>query len=192
MKSLLDLGLIVAHVSWGLIINPRKVFANKLWLSVMAEYKKDCDLTCYACSCRCDLEPHKNKFKLSNRTAEKYSSGYTERSDQMNRMAENDSSGQSTIAECMSCDSSGQLTTGSLSYKDRALPVLPPDEVAVVLSTSGTTDDPVTILVPHSSIIPNILDLRSRFNMTSDDVVFNASPLTFDPSIVEVHRVSVM
>ena len=66
--------------------------------------------------------------------------------------------------------------------------LLSPDEVAVVLSTSGTTGDSISVRVPHCSILPNILDLRSRFNITADDVVFNASPLTFDPSIVEVHN----
>ena len=65
-----------------------------------------------------------------------------------------------------------------------ALP--PPEAVAYVLSTSGTTGQPVTVRVPHCSIVPNILDLRSKFNLSPDDVVFNASPLTFDPSVVEV------
>ena len=38
----------------------------------------------------------------------------------------------------------------------------------------------------HCSIVPNIVDLRERFSCGEYDVVFNAVPLTFDPSVVEV------
>lgn len=61
-----------------------------------------------------------------------------------------------------------------------------PDSIAYVLTTSGTTGVPKIVQVPHCSIVPNIVDLRSRFGIVPDDVVFNAAPLTFDPSIVEV------
>lgn len=40
--------------------------------------------------------------------------------------------------------------------------------------------------VPHCCILPNIVDLRERFRCTQDDRIFNAAPLTFDPSIVEI------
>jgi hypothetical protein len=36
-------------------------------------------------------------------------------------------------------------------------------------------------------VVPNVVDLRGRFAMSPDDVVFNAAPLTFDPSVVEVN-----
>ena len=60
-----------------------------------------------------------------------------------------------------------------------------PDSIAYVLCTSGTTGVPRLVQVPHCSIVPNILDLRGRFSMVPDDVMFNAAPLTFDPSFVE-------
>ncbi len=58
--------------------------------------------------------------------------------------------------------------------------------LAYVLSTSGTTGDPVIVQALHCSIVPNIVDLRERFSCGEYDVVFNAAPLTFDPSVVEV------
>ncbi|KAJ7986472.1 hypothetical protein DPEC_G00340240 [Dallia pectoralis] len=61
-----------------------------------------------------------------------------------------------------------------------------PGAVAYVLHTSGTTGLPKTVRVPHKCIVPNILHLRSLFQVTPDDVVFLASPLTFDPSVVEI------
>ncbi|XP_069378484.1 beta-alanine-activating enzyme [Paralichthys olivaceus] len=59
-------------------------------------------------------------------------------------------------------------------------------DLAYVLHTSGTTGFPKTVRVPHKCILPNILQLRSLFQMRADDVVFMASPLTFDPSVVDI------
>ncbi|KAI3369008.1 hypothetical protein L3Q82_025980 [Scortum barcoo] len=59
-------------------------------------------------------------------------------------------------------------------------------ELAYVLHTSGTTGLPKIVKVPHKCILPNILHLRSLFQMSADDVVFLASPLTFDPSVVDI------
>ncbi|XP_028300188.1 beta-alanine-activating enzyme isoform X2 [Gouania willdenowi] len=61
-----------------------------------------------------------------------------------------------------------------------------PRELAYVLHTSGTTGVPKSVRVPHSCILPNVLHLRSLFQMREDDVVFLASPLTFDPSVVDI------
>ncbi|KAI9552408.1 hypothetical protein GHT06_022774 [Daphnia sinensis] len=63
-----------------------------------------------------------------------------------------------------------------------------PDEwnVAYVIHTSGSTGTPKTVCVPHSCILPNILDLRENFNIQQNDVIFMASPYTFDPSIVDL------
>ncbi|XP_018525737.1 LOW QUALITY PROTEIN: beta-alanine-activating enzyme [Lates calcarifer] len=59
-------------------------------------------------------------------------------------------------------------------------------DLAYVLHTSGTTGFPKIVRVPHKCILPNILHLRSLFQMSADDVVFLASPLTFDPSVVDI------
>ncbi|KAG7228753.1 hypothetical protein INR49_008531 [Caranx melampygus] len=59
-------------------------------------------------------------------------------------------------------------------------------DLAYVLHTSGTTGFPKIVRVPHKCILPNILHLRSLFQMGAYDVVFLASPLTFDPSVVDM------
>uniref|UniRef100_H2UT81 Aminoadipate-semialdehyde dehydrogenase n=1 Tax=Takifugu rubripes TaxID=31033 RepID=H2UT81_TAKRU len=59
-------------------------------------------------------------------------------------------------------------------------------DLAYVLHTSGTTGRPKIVRVPHKCILPNIVHLRSLFQVTADDVVFLASPLTFDPSVVDM------
>ncbi|KAM4710151.1 beta-alanine-activating enzyme isoform 2-T2 [Discoglossus pictus] len=58
--------------------------------------------------------------------------------------------------------------------------------LAYVLHTSGTTGRPKIVNVPHQCIVPNIHHLRSAFHITPDDLLFLASPLTFDPSIIEL------
>ncbi|TRY57108.1 hypothetical protein DNTS_023983 [Danionella cerebrum] len=60
------------------------------------------------------------------------------------------------------------------------------EPLAYVLHTSGTTGVPKIVKVPHKCIVPNIICLRSVFMMTPEDVVFLSSPLTFDPSVVEM------
>ncbi|XP_013804975.1 beta-alanine-activating enzyme isoform X1 [Apteryx mantelli] len=58
--------------------------------------------------------------------------------------------------------------------------------LAYVLHTSGTTGIPKIVRVPHKCIVPNIQHLKSIFEITQDDMLFLASPLTFDPSVVEL------
>ncbi|EMP25118.1 Amidophosphoribosyltransferase [Chelonia mydas] len=58
--------------------------------------------------------------------------------------------------------------------------------LAYILHTSGTTGIPKIVRVPHKCIVPNILHLQSLFKITPDDMLFMASPLTFDPSVVEL------
>ncbi|TSN30202.1 Acyl-CoA synthetase family member 4 [Bagarius yarrelli] len=72
------------------------------------------------------------------------------------------------------------LSTKDCEKKDQA------EQLAYVLHTSGTTGLPKIVKVPHKCIVPNIVELSSLFQMTAEDVVFLASPLTFDPSVVEM------
>ena len=65
-------------------------------------------------------------------------------------------------------------------------PLLHPATIAYWLHTTGTTGQPKLVRVPHCSIVPNVIDLMKRFTMSPDDIVFNSSPLTFDPSVIEV------
>ena len=59
-------------------------------------------------------------------------------------------------------------------------------DMAYVLSTSGTTGDPKMVFVPHQCILSNIQHLRQVFMISTKDKVAMCSPLTFDPSIVEI------
>ncbi|KAF5926876.1 hypothetical protein HPG69_001507 [Diceros bicornis minor] len=58
--------------------------------------------------------------------------------------------------------------------------------LAYVLHTSGTTGIPKIVRVPHACIVPNIQHFQVLFEITYEDVLFLASPLTFDPSVVEI------
>ncbi|XP_037385343.1 beta-alanine-activating enzyme isoform X2 [Talpa occidentalis] len=58
--------------------------------------------------------------------------------------------------------------------------------LAYVLHTSGTTGVPKIVRVPHACIVPNIQHFRELFEITQEDILFLASPLTFDPSVVEM------
>uniref|UniRef100_A0A2K6MDI9 Beta-alanine-activating enzyme n=1 Tax=Rhinopithecus bieti TaxID=61621 RepID=A0A2K6MDI9_RHIBE len=58
--------------------------------------------------------------------------------------------------------------------------------LAYVLHTSGTTGIPKIVRVPHECIVPNIQHFQILFDITQEDVLFLASPLTFDPSVVEI------
>ncbi|GBM72873.1 Beta-alanine-activating enzyme [Araneus ventricosus] len=59
-------------------------------------------------------------------------------------------------------------------------------KLAYVIQTSGTTGEPKIIQVPCQCIVPNVLDLKQKFNISSEDVLMLCSPLTFDPSIIEI------
>jgi len=58
--------------------------------------------------------------------------------------------------------------------------------LAYIMQTSGTTGEPKAVKVPHRCIAPNITDLRAVFQVMPNDVVFLASPYTFDPFIVQM------
>ncbi|XP_052077194.1 beta-alanine-activating enzyme-like isoform X2 [Mytilus californianus] len=58
--------------------------------------------------------------------------------------------------------------------------------LAYCITTSGTTGTPKIVKVLHSCIVPNILYQRRTFRIREEDVVFLSSPLTFDPSIVDI------
>uniref|UniRef100_A0A2A4K170 AMP-dependent synthetase/ligase domain-containing protein n=1 Tax=Heliothis virescens TaxID=7102 RepID=A0A2A4K170_HELVI len=55
-----------------------------------------------------------------------------------------------------------------------------------IATTSGSTGEPKHVHVPIRCIQPNIDDLTKMFNITTEDVIFFSTPLTFDPSMVEI------
>ncbi len=60
------------------------------------------------------------------------------------------------------------------------------EDVVYVITTSGTTGLPKVIQVCDSSISANIVQLSDLFRLTPSDVIYQASALTFDPSVVEI------
>ncbi|XP_053796427.1 beta-alanine-activating enzyme isoform X3 [Vidua chalybeata] len=80
------------------------------------------------------------------------------------------------------CPDQTEVKTSEAGYMDAGQK----DTLAYVLHTSGTTGMPKIVRVPHKCIVPNIQHLKSIFEITQDDVLFLASPLTFDPSVVEL------
>jgi len=57
---------------------------------------------------------------------------------------------------------------------------------AYAIATSGSTGIPKIVKVPHSCILPNIVDLRRILNVTNSDKIAQLTNFTFDPSIVEI------
>lgn len=58
--------------------------------------------------------------------------------------------------------------------------------VSYVIQTSGTTGENKIVQVLHKCIMSNIESLRIIFDITSTDVIFLSTPITFDPFIVEL------
>ncbi|KYM88071.1 Acyl-CoA synthetase family member 4 [Atta colombica] len=57
---------------------------------------------------------------------------------------------------------------------------------AYAIATSGSTGTPKVIKVPHSCILPNIVDLKKILDITSSDKIAQLTNFTFDPSIIEI------
>ncbi|XP_076467763.1 beta-alanine-activating enzyme-like [Babylonia areolata] len=76
----------------------------------------------------------------------------------------------------------GQIQWGEAS--DGQLKAVP--GLAYCITTSGTTGTPKVVRVPHACIVPNILHFRKEFQPSVGDVTFLTSPLTFDPSVIDI------
>ncbi|KAM3967927.1 aminoadipate-semialdehyde dehydrogenase [Aphomia sociella] len=59
-------------------------------------------------------------------------------------------------------------------------------EYSFIAMTSGSTGEPKHIQVPVQCIQPNIDDLTKLFNITASDIIYFSTPLTFDPSMIEI------
>ena len=62
---------------------------------------------------------------------------------------------------------------------------LPPD-TCYLITTSGTTGSSKLVYVTNSSVVPNVMDMKKQLSVSSEDLLFLASPLTFDPHIIEI------
>ncbi|XP_060044010.1 beta-alanine-activating enzyme isoform X2 [Erinaceus europaeus] len=97
---------------------------------------------------------------------------------EVNSMLSDHKGKHETVTNSTSLDSSKE--------KSEHMDMRQKDCLAYVLHTSGTTGTPKIVRVPHSCIVPNIQHFRVLFEITQQDVLFLASPLTFDPSVVEI------
>lgn len=61
------------------------------------------------------------------------------------------------------------------------------DNIAYYIKTSGTTSVAKNVAVPHPCININVKALNGVFNVKETDVIYFSTPLTFDPSIVELY-----
>lgn len=59
-------------------------------------------------------------------------------------------------------------------------------EHSYIVMTSGSTGEPKHIQVPVTCLQPNIDDLTKMFEIFPQDVIYFSTPLTFDPSMVEI------
>lgn len=55
-----------------------------------------------------------------------------------------------------------------------------------IARTSGSTGEPKHIQVPIHCIQPNVDDLTKTFDITPEDIIYFSTPLTFDPSMIEI------
>lgn len=74
--------------------------------------------------------------------------------------------------------------TSTNTYQNQE--ILSSNSLAYVMCTSGSTNLPKLVYVPHSCIVPNIQDFKNIFNISHNDTILNLSPLYFDPSIVDI------
>ncbi|RZF44899.1 hypothetical protein LSTR_LSTR004524 [Laodelphax striatellus] len=54
------------------------------------------------------------------------------------------------------------------------------------IQTSGSTGEKKIVQVTEDCILPNILELRDLFELSTADVIYYGSPITFDPNIIEL------
>ena len=71
------------------------------------------------------------------------------------------------------------------SFED-VKPLSHPTNIAYTMQTSGTTGEPKLVFVSHASILPNIVDIVREFSLDGTNLVLLSSPLTFDPSLVDI------
>lgn len=60
-----------------------------------------------------------------------------------------------------------------------------PDDPAYVIFTSGSTGRPKGVRVPHRGVVNRLLWMQEQFSLSTDDVVLQKTPYTFDVSVWE-------
>ncbi|CAG9762588.1 unnamed protein product [Ceutorhynchus assimilis] len=61
-----------------------------------------------------------------------------------------------------------------------------PKDIFCIMQTSGSTEENKIVYVPYNCIEKNVISLNKFFNVSSDDTIYWGTPLTFDPTLVEL------
>ena len=93
------------------------------------------------------------------------------------------------IISCVNEPSSYQLETrvatihlSILPNSDNYLPL----DTCYLINTSGTSGKSKLVYVTNNSVVHNVIDMKKQFLPGSEDLFFLASPLTFDPHILDI------
>ncbi|WP_040721884.1 non-ribosomal peptide synthetase, partial [Nocardia veterana] len=87
------------------------------------------------------------------------------------------------VIEIDRVDVSG-FADGPITDRDRLRP-LSADHVAYVIFTSGSTGRPKGVAVSHRAIVNRLVWMQSEYGLSTDDVVLQKTPATFDVSVWE-------
>ena len=61
-----------------------------------------------------------------------------------------------------------------------------PQDTCYLINTSGTSGKSKLVYVTNNSVVHNVIDMKEHFSPSSEDLFFLASPLTFDPHILDI------
>ncbi len=81
------------------------------------------------------------------------------------------------------------LLKGREEYKDsRTLQAvsIEPDDLAYIIFTSGSTGNPKGVQITHDAVCNTILDINSKFSVSSKDNIMGISSMCFDLSVYDI------
>ncbi|MDV6248231.1 AMP-binding protein, partial [Rhodococcus opacus] len=88
------------------------------------------------------------------------------------------------VVELDTLDVSG-FSAGVVGDGER-LSRLRPAHPVYVIFTSGSTGRPKGVAVPHEGVVNRLLWMQERYPLTSEDVILQKTPVTFDVSVWEL------
>ncbi|WP_417715339.1 non-ribosomal peptide synthase/polyketide synthase, partial [Rhodococcus daqingensis] len=94
------------------------------------------------------------------------------------------SAGDSSVLQIDAVDLAG-VDGAPVSDADRLAPLVP-SNTAYVIFTSGSTGRPKGVAVSHAAIVNRLVWMQAEYGLTSDDVVLQKTPVTFDVSVWEL------
>ncbi|MDN2662325.1 amino acid adenylation domain-containing protein [Psychromonas sp. 14N.309.X.WAT.B.A12] len=71
------------------------------------------------------------------------------------------------------------------SFSEHAVKTIKADDPAYVIYTSGSTGKPKGVVVSHQAIVNRLLWMQAAYQLTSEDVILQKTPSSFDVSVWE-------